>query len=88
MFRAARGPALMVSTVLAAWHNVVMVEYEYLTLTFGRETARGDIRRLLTEHAEYGHWELDRTRIYVGGRTRTRLRRRIIRARRAVSTSR
>ena len=67
---------------------MAMVEYEYLTLTFGREVGRGDIRRLLTEHAEYGHWELDRTLIYLGGRTRTRLRRRIIRARRSVSTSR
>lgn len=65
-----------------------MVEYEYLTLSFGREVGRGDIRRLLTEHAEYGHWELERTRVYEGGRTRTRLRRRIIRARRPLSTSR
>jgi len=65
-----------------------MVEYEYLVLSFGRDTDRADIRRTLTEHAEYGRWELARTRTYTGGSTRTWLRRRIIRPRRAVSTSR
>jgi hypothetical protein len=64
-------------------HNVSMVEYEYRVLVFGRETRRGDIRRALTEQAEYGHWELHRTRIYIGGVTRTWLRRRIIRVPRA-----
>ena len=65
-----------------------MVEYEYLVLSFGRDTDRADIRRTLTEHAEYGRWELARTRTYMGGRTRTWLRRRIIRPRTALSTSR
>ena len=60
-------------------HNVAMVEYEYLVLSFGREVGRGDIRRQLTEHAEYGRWELERSVTYFGGRTRTWLRRRIIR---------
>lgn len=60
-----------------------MVEYEYRVLVFGRDTRRGDIRRALTEQAEYGHWELHRTRIYIGGKTRTWLRRRIIRVPRA-----
>ena len=63
-------------------HNVAVADYEYLVLSFGREVERSDIRRTLTEHAEYGHWELARTRTYMGGRTRTWLRRRIIRARR------
>jgi hypothetical protein len=77
----------MVLTLPVLGHNVVMVEYEYLVLSFGREVGRGDIRRQLTEHAEYGRWELDRTRVYVGGRTRTWLRRRIIRPRRSMSAS-
>ncbi|KGN42819.1 hypothetical protein N801_11790 [Knoellia aerolata DSM 18566] len=64
-------------------HNGSMVEYEYRVMVFGRDTRRGDIRRELTEHAEYGHWELHRTRIYIGGVTRTWLRRKIIRAHRA-----
>lgn len=68
-------------------HNVSVVEYEYLVLSFGREVGRADIRRRLTEHAEYGRWELERTRTYVGGRTRTWLRRRIIRPRHATPAS-
>ena len=60
-----------------------MVEYEYRVLAFGRDARRGDIRRALTEHAEYGRWELHRTRVYVGGQTRTWLRRKIIRVPRA-----
>jgi hypothetical protein len=34
---------------------------------------------LLTEHAEYWPWELDRLRLYADGSRRVRLRRRIIR---------
>ncbi len=56
-----------------------MVEYEYRTLTFARGTPRPEIKRALTDHAEYGRWELHRTVIYFGGMTRTWLRRRIIR---------
>lgn len=56
-----------------------MNEYEYRVLSFPREVSRSDIRRALSEHAEYGRWELHRTRIYVGGSQRTWLRRRIIR---------
>jgi hypothetical protein len=78
----------MVLTLPVLGHNVTMVEYEYLVLSFGREVDRADIRRTLTEHAEYGRWELARTRTYVGGRTRTWLRRRIIRPRKVLSTSR
>ena len=52
----------MVLTLPVLGHNVSMVEYEYLVLSFGREVGRGDIRRQLTEHAEYGRWELERTR--------------------------
>ena len=62
-------------------HNVAMVEYEYLVLSFGREVGRGDIRRQLTEHAEYGRWELARTRLFAGGARKVWLRRKIIRVR-------
>ncbi|NNM44913.1 DUF5703 family protein [Knoellia koreensis] len=57
-----------------------MVEYEYRVLSFTRKDTRAEIRRTLSEAAEYGHWELHRTRIYLGGIQRTWLRRRIIRA--------
>jgi hypothetical protein len=56
-----------------------MVEYEYRVLSFTRRDNRADIRRSLAEHAEYGHWELHRTVIYLGGVQRTWLRRKIIR---------
>lgn len=59
-----------------------MIEYEYQVLTFGRDTSRSDMRRALTDHAEYGHWELHRVRLYVGGTRRAWLRRKIIRVRR------
>jgi hypothetical protein len=54
-------------------------QYEYRVLTLSRETTRSDARRLLTEHAEYGHWELARVRLYMGGSRKVWLRRRIIR---------
>jgi hypothetical protein len=55
------------------------VEYEFRVLALPRETSRGDVRRLLTEQAEYGRWELARTRIYLGGTRKVWLRRKIIR---------
>lgn len=59
-----------------------MREYEYLELHFGREESRTAVRQALTEHAEYGRWELWRLRLYEGGTRRVWLRRRIIRVRR------
>lgn len=54
-------------------------QYEYRTLTIPRTTDGNDARRLLTYEAEYGRWELARTRMYVGGERRVWLRRKIIR---------
>ncbi|HET9653851.1 MAG TPA: DUF5703 family protein [Kineosporiaceae bacterium] len=54
-------------------------EYEYRVLTVPRGTSRSEVRRLLTEHAEYGRWELARVRLHMGGMRRIWLRRRIIR---------
>lgn len=54
-------------------------QYEMKVLTLPRTTSRGDVRRLLTEEAEYGKWELARHRLYVGGNRKVWLRRRIIR---------
>lgn len=55
--------------------------YEYRVLTIPRTTSHGDARRLLTEQAEYGRWELARTLLYTGGERKVWLRRRIIRVR-------
>lgn len=54
--------------------------YEYRELRLPRGTTRGEARRLLTDHAEYGHWELARLRLYADGSRRVWLRRRVIRA--------
>ncbi|MPV35730.1 DUF5703 family protein [Georgenia subflava] len=50
--------------------------YEYRTVTLPGTVSRGDVRKLLTDEAEYGRWELARTRIYLGGTRRVWLRRR------------
>ena len=66
----------------AQW--VAMVEYEYRVLQLPRAVSRADVRALLTEHAEYGHWELARVRLFSGGGRKVWLRRRIIRVQRTV----
>ncbi len=53
-------------------------QYEYRVVTIDRATSVPDARRLLTEEAEYGRWELARTRLYIGGERRVWLRRKII----------
>lgn len=58
-------------------------EYEFHHLLLPRGTSRGAARKLLTEHAEYGHWELDRLLLYPDGTRKVRLRRRILRVARA-----
>ncbi len=55
-----------------------MAEYEYQQLYLPRGTSRNAARRLLTDHAEYGHWELARLRLYADGSRRVWLRRRVI----------
>ncbi len=56
--------------------------YEYRHLTLPRGTSRSDARTLLTEHAEYGRWELSRVTLFRGGARQVRLRRRIQRVQR------
>jgi hypothetical protein len=55
-------------------------EYEFQHLRLPREVSRGVARRLLTDQAEYGHWELATLRLSPDGSRRVTLRRRIIRA--------
>jgi hypothetical protein len=57
-----------------------MVEYDYLVLYLPRGTSRDTARRILTDHAEYGSWELAKLRLYADGSREATLRRRIIRA--------
>jgi uncharacterized protein DUF5703 len=57
------------------------MEYEFQRFQLPRTVSRAAVRRLLTEHAEYGGWELSRLRLYADGTRRVELRRRIIRFR-------
>ena len=57
-------------------------EYEFWRLRLPRSLPRSTVRRLLSEHAEYGGWELERLRRFPDGSRRVTLRRRIIRVRR------
>lgn len=59
-----------------------MTEYEFRVLTFPRNVSRSEVRQAITDQAEYGHWELARSRLYLGGARKVWLRRRIIRVRR------
>jgi hypothetical protein len=56
-----------------------VAEYETWRLDFARDSTRGEVRRVLTEHAEYGRWELWRVRVFPDGRRRVWLRRRVVR---------
>lgn len=60
-----------------------MPEYEFRDVYVPRGVTRTAATKLLTDHAEYGHWELDRLRLLPDGSRRVRLRRRIIRQLRA-----
>jgi hypothetical protein len=57
-----------------------MTEYSYLVIRLPRGTTRDTARRILTDHAEYGRWELARLRLYADGSRKATLRRSIIRA--------
>lgn len=56
-------------------------EYEYRLVRLPPSTSRSEARRLLTEQAEYGRWELARTRLFPGGERKVWLRRKAIRVR-------
>ena len=56
-----------------------MAEYEYQQVNLPRTMSRGAALRLFTDHAEYGHWELARVRVYPDGTRRAWLRRKVIR---------
>lgn len=56
--------------------------YEYREVALPRDTTRDVARSVLTEYAEYGHWELARLRLYPDGRRRVWLRRRVMRVER------
>ena len=46
------------------------MEYEFQRFRLPRTISRAAVRRLLTERAEYGGWELARLRLYADGTRR------------------
>lgn len=54
------------------------VEYQVEKVRLSRDLSRGAVRRLLTDHAEYGGWELARLRRYRDGTREVWIRRKII----------
>jgi Family of unknown function (DUF5703) len=65
-------------------HNVPMAEFSYLVIYLPRETTRDAAKQILTDHAEYGHWELAGLRLNPDGSRKATLRRPIIRVVRTV----
>jgi hypothetical protein len=61
-----------------------MIEYQYRVMVFPSGVSPGDLCRAVTQEAEYGHWELSRLRLYLGGARKVWLRRQIIRVERTV----
>jgi hypothetical protein len=64
----------------------MMADYSYLVLYLPRGTTRDVARRILTDHAEYGRWELARLALYPDGSRKATLRRQIIRPSRKPSS--
>lgn len=59
-------------------------QFDYRVVAVGRGADRAALHQQLTDAAEYGKWELARTRVYVGGARKMWLRRRIIRVARTI----
>ena len=59
--------------------NVRGVEYQIERVRLGHHLSRYAVRQLLTDHAEYGGWELTRLRRYRDGTRDVWIRRKIIR---------
>lgn len=56
--------------------------WEYLVLTVQPHESLAQVRRQVVDHAEYGRWDLRRSRLYTGGMRKYWLRRRIMRVQR------
>jgi hypothetical protein len=59
-------------------------QYEYLILSVRPDEPVPVAYQRLREHAEYGKWELERTRLYIGGSRQYWLRRRVLRVERTL----
>ena len=48
-------------------HHGLSMEYEFQRFSLPRTLSRSAVRRMLTDHAEYGGWELARLRLFPDG---------------------
>lgn len=71
-------PSGPVTIFVSRW---VGMEYEFQRFSVPRTITRSAVTRMLTDHAEYGGWELARLRLYPDGSRKVELRRKIIRVR-------
>jgi hypothetical protein len=53
--------------------------YEWRVVDIPASVSRAEARAMLTEHAEFGAWELARTIVFIGGARRVWLRKRTMR---------
>ena len=53
--------------------------YEWRVVNIPASVSRAEARAMLTEHAEFGAWELARTIVFAGGARRVWLRKRTMR---------
>ena len=53
--------------------------YEWRVVDIPASVSRAEARAMLTEHAEFGAWELARTIVFMGGARRVWLRKRTMR---------
>lgn len=60
--------------------------WEYLVIRVAPGESLAQARQRLVEHAEYGHWELQRTILYRGGARRFWLRRKAIKVESTLAT--
>lgn len=60
------------------------LNWEYMVITCQPRESLKEVRRQITDHTEYGKWELRRSRIYMGGVRKYWLRRRIMKVQRTL----
>ena len=53
-------------------------QYEYLVLSVAPSDSLAEARQRVREHSEYGRWELERSRLYMGGGRQYWLRRKVM----------
>lgn len=84
----------MINVTQSSWRSVVSsyieqvrpgVEYEVERVRIPHTWSRNAVRRLLTDRAEYGGWEMVRLRCYRDGTRDVWVRRKIIRVRQTLT---